>query len=288
VKDLNPALPGSQFSREGMVMKKLRYLVLAALAAPALAGSSADQQYETLQQAYYHFDPKAYQSFTCHVDVDTLDTLVAKIKRVAASQPGTLQVSDQLASYSVTVDHNNGVSINDPTFDLVVVNDKGVADPATLKLGIEQTKLGFDTHVHGVDEVIIGILKSYIQTHRNVVSVTHDGDKWVVKLATSGVSDIQIINGSHTHDNISSGDTSIVTDSSYIPLGGNKLGLQATEVQMSQGEHSVNSNMTLAYQELGTLQVPASIITKTTVATAGTAQTPVVAKINFQGCSINV
>jgi hypothetical protein len=268
-------------------MKNLRYLVLAALATPALAADpEALKQYQQLRQAYYQFDPQAYQSFTCHVKVSTLDAVVASLKQIIAAHPGTLQVKDELAGYALTVDSKTGLSLHDPSLDIQVLDDKGMADPAKVRLGIAQTKQGFDTQVQGTDQIITGIFNAYLDTAPDLTSVTRDGSRWIVKYVQGGFATTDTIDGSKMHEAAAANGVSIVSDSNFAPVGGNKLGLQASAIQVSQGPQTQATSMTVSYPKLGALQVPAAIVTKTTATTPGLGQTIVAVTISFQNCAI--
>jgi hypothetical protein len=268
-------------------MKNLRYVVLAALVTPAMAADPDTlKQYDMLQQAFYKFDPHAYKSFTCHVDVSSVDATVANVKQMLAPHADSLQMKDDLAGYSLTVDNSVGLSINNPTLDIVVLNEKGMTDPVKVRLGIDQTKQGFQTQVQGVDQVISGVFNGYLDTVPNLTSVSHDGKTWVVKYVEGGIATTDTIEGSHLHEDANANGVNIVSDSDFTPVGGSKLGLQSSNIQMSQGTQNVVTTITVNYQKLGVLQVPASIVTKTALTMPGLSQTTMANTITMQNCSI--
>jgi len=268
-------------------MKNLRYLLLGALATPALAQDPATlKQYEQLRQGYYEFDPHAYRSFTCQIDVSSLDATVANIKQMLAPRADTLKVKDELASYSLTVDSKIGLSINNPTLDIQVLSDKGMADPAKVRQGIEETKQGFDRQVQGTDQVISGIFNGYLDTVPELSSVTHTDGGWIVKYSEGGVSATDTIQGSKIHEEAGTNGLSIVSDMEFAKVNADKLGIKTSTIHMTQGAQTAVTGITVSYQTLGSLQVPAAIVTKTTITTAGVAQTTADSTIKFQACAI--
>lgn len=267
-------------------MKNLKYLMLATVATPALATDPAAlKQYQVLEQAYYEYDTHAYESFTCHVDASSLDATVANTRQMLASHTDTLQMKDELSSYSVTV-AGNVLSIDNPTLDIQILSDKGMADPAKVRLGIEQMKQGFTTQAQGIDQIISGVFNAYLGTVPDLTSVTRDGNKWVVKYVEGGVAATDTIDGPKVHEVASANGLSVITDSAFTKLSGDKLGLHASAIQIQQGPQTAVTSMTVSYQKLGPLQVPASIVTKTTVTTPGVGQTTMDNTISFQACTI--
>ncbi len=267
-------------------MRNLRYLVLAALATPAMADPNAIKQYEVIRQVYYQFDPHAYKSFTCHVDVSGLDATIANLKQSLAPRADSLQVRDDLASYSLTVDSEKGLSINNPTLDIAVLDDKKFADPAKVRLGIAQTKQGFDTQVQGIDNVISGVFNGYLGAMPELTSVTRDGNKWIVKYVEGGIPTTDTIDGPHLHEEANAIGLSVASDSDFTPVSGAKLGLQTSHIQINQGGRTVVTTMTVSYQKLGIMRVPASLVTKTTMVTPGLGQTMLDNTITFQSCAL--
>jgi hypothetical protein len=267
-------------------MKNLKYLALVALATPALADPNATQQYEAMRQAYYQFDTHSLKSFTCHVDVSALDTMVTNLKQVLAAHADSTQIKDDLASYSLTIDAGTGLSINNPTLDITLLNEKGMADPDRVKLGIQQSKQGFDAQVQGADQIISGIFNNYLDVVPDLESVTHQGDKWIVRYNLGGYETTDTIEGSHKHGESSNGPVSFVADSDYMALSGGKLALQKKVMQGTEGEQSLNTTTSVTYQKLGALYVPASITSDNSLATSGVVETTTSNTITFTGCSL--
>ncbi|HEX7964297.1 MAG TPA: hypothetical protein VF651_01160 [Gammaproteobacteria bacterium] len=267
-------------------MKKLHYLLLVILSAPALADPSMTQQYETLRQGYYQFDPHAYKSFTCHVSASTVNASVAYVKQILLGHEGSLQLKEDVDSYSLTVDPDKGLSIHNPIMDITMLSEEGLADPAQVKQGIAEMKAGFDKQVQGVDQMISGLFNEYMDTTPELTSVTHDGKKWIVRYRLGGVDTTDTIDGRRTHQEANINGTSIVSDADYAPLPGGKLTVQGSKTRMTQGPQHFDSSMSVTYQKLGSLQVPATMVNKITLNMPGVAQSTASTTIAFQNCKI--
>lgn len=271
----------------GMTMKNLSYLLLVGLATPALAADpNAAKQYAELRQAYYVFDIHAYKSFSCHIDISAMDALIGAIKQAAATHPGTLQVTDSLADYSLTMDHITGLSITSPTMDIAILNEKAIADPARVKLGIQQTKDGFNKQVYGANQMIIGLFDGFVNKLPDITNITRKGNEWIVRSQNNGVADTETIDGSHSHEETGVNGARIIVDSDYSPVIDGKLAIQKTNIQMHQETQSSLTAITVTYQRLGALQVPASMVSDSTVTELGIGETKATIIITLQNCSI--
>lgn len=267
-------------------MKNLQVLALVAATAPVFASDpNALKQFENIRQVYYRFDPHAYKTFTCHVDASTLDAAVSNITQAIAPRAQAFRMKNDLANYSLTVDSSKGLSFNDPTLDIEVLDEKVLADPAKVRLGIEQTERGFSTQVQGIDKMISSIFSGYLDKLPEVTSVSRDGDKWIVKYIEGGNFATDTIDGPHIHEETEAAGARVVSDSDFTPVSGKKLGLQSSHIEVTQGAQNLVTTMTVNYQRVGKLRVPVSIVAKTTAISSGLGETKVDNTIKFQNCS---
>jgi hypothetical protein len=271
------------------VMQTWRYGVLAALgvlATQVRADPNLDKQYQAMRQAYYQFDTHSFNKLTCHVDVSGLDASVGNLKQAFVTHADSLQMKDDLASYSLTVEPGSGLSINNPTLDIELISNKGVADPDRVKLGIQQTKTGFDQQVQGADQIISSVFNEYLDVVPELESVTHQGKKWVILYHLGPYETIETVEGKRIHEESNNGQLKFVTDADYMVVTSDKLAVQKSIMHFTEGSESLNSTMSVTYQKLGPLYLPASITTISSLSTSGVGQTSASTTITFEGCSL--
>lgn len=244
-------------------------------------------RYQQIMSRYYTFDDQQFSKITCLLQVQPLTEIAEKMRQLSSLKPGSLQVSDTLDNYTMTLDKTNGVSFSDPILKIELLSEKGMADPALVKHGIQQTIDGFNTQVSGVDQQLKGLFEVYRKDNRGKITIdkiTKTNQGYVIASKQNNMATVSTIRGFHIHTVSGSSAMSITADSYFkiTPIDNKQL-LRRLVLRIKQPAGSINASSTLKYQKLGTVLFPETIQEREDIESLG-GQTTLPITIHFASC----
>lgn len=245
-------------------------------------------QYQEIMDRYYHLDKQDFRQITCHVDLDILSDLVARLRQQFANMPG-LKLTDTLDDYTIHYDRDSGPKLNDPTLSITILSEQGMKDPERVKLGISQVENGFTHQVNGTDQQIQGLFSDYRSPDSKDIKIQKiegRGDDLEIEAQQSGREDTMAIHGAAVHESTVASGISITTDSSYTKINGDKLILDKATMTMKQPVQTTSINYAFTYQTLGSIAFPNTINEHIVASAAPGTQTSIVANVRFTNCQV--
>jgi hypothetical protein len=244
-------------------------------------------RYQQIMSRYYTFDDQQFSKITCLLQVQPLTEIAEKMRQLSSLKPGDLQVSDTLDNYTMTLDKTNGISFNNPTLRIELLSEKGMADPALVKHGIQQTIDGFNTQVSGVDQQLKGLFEVYRKDKPGEITIykiTKTNQGYVIASKQNNMTTVSTIQGVHIHTVSGSSAMSITADSYFkiTPIDNKQL-LHRFVLIVKQPTGSINNNSTLTYQKLGAILFPDTIQEQESIESMGGHATMPI-NIHFASC----
>lgn len=251
----------------------------------------ADQwkQYSEIMDRYYHLDTQAFTRISCKVEAQPISGFVSQLRQQFSKMTDDLRMTDTLDSYTLVFDRTTGLSFNDPTLNIEVLSEKGMADPSRVRLGIQQVIHGFDGQVQGLDNQMKGLFEDYSspkQTDMTITKITQDRDGAVIEFKKDAATGTDTIRGLAVHSVQSDPSMALTADSTYSKASDGKLILGKFSMQMKQPIQTTTIDEAMTYQTIEGILFPETIDAHAVISGAAGTQTSMVITVKLSGCKI--
>jgi hypothetical protein len=175
-----------------------------------------------------------------------------------------IELKENLKDFSLTYSKNGELNINYPSIDIKTISEKGMADPAKVKEGIEITKTGFKMQMEGVGRQLQSFFEAFTTPKKGTLKIKKiKEDKTTYTLEYKKENDtftetyfknqLKVKQKSKNGDEISSVEN-------YKNIANNKLLLTDAQVVM-KGASSGNMemNVTISYEKIKDVIFPSHI-----------------------------
>ncbi|MGH8226260.1 MAG: hypothetical protein ACRER1_08940 [Gammaproteobacteria bacterium] len=242
-------------------MKKISLALIPLLLASSLcaaAPSSKLDQFNQVNSRFYSFDPQAFQSISCAIDLPLLDNEITALNSYLT---GKAVFDATLNSYRLVYKSPRELSIHDPELSIEVITKK-IADPARLKLGISQVKQGFKGQVEGVDTQLKALLEGFEPIERDklhIDDISRSDGGYTLHYQYQGLDIVDVISGNTVTSTQHQSGVAVTSVENYRPAPSGKLLLQHATVHEKNALGREDFGVTMTYQNLGEVIFPKAI-----------------------------
>ncbi|MEI8349973.1 MAG: hypothetical protein WCI77_07450 [Candidatus Omnitrophota bacterium] len=227
----------------------------------SIPGTDQWNRFLKFTEQFYYLDKQNFNNISCDISTAFINNLLSTVETQLKSFENNLTVENSIDTFRLKFNKEKGLTFNLPKFDIEIISEQGMTDPVRVKSGISTMKNGFDNAVKGATDMIRGIFESYISPKRNEyeiieISESEKGTKLIYKHKGYTVTDLY--SGTHCESTQTNGMVTIHATEEYKKVDG-KLLLDKGSVTMDQGVQSMSSDITVEYQQIGSIYFPSKI-----------------------------
>lgn len=250
------------------------------------------EQYDKDFGRFYYLEEQGFKEVSCRIVSPTADKMLQSARGMLAPVADKIAVKDTLADYGLTYGVDSGLRIEDPNADIVIKPGTKSADPARTEQGRAQFQNGFKTMILGIDSEIRSVFGIITKSDRNDLDVlyvtdTPDGfDTGYADKKSNAQGSFSLAADTGTMKMSLPTGGSVTAVEHFAPTVGQKLLLQDMEEDLEQSGTKVNTNLAVAYQNLGPVRFPKKISIKSSLDTLQTAHMDVAFDILLTDCNL--
>ena len=247
-----------------MKLKFINFVVIiAALLPNSIIGSdSVWKEFLNLREKYYCIDTQKFEKLSCSIEVPLINNLIKQMKLQLEPMKNNIEIKENLSEFKLFYTKNSGLTFTDPTIEIIVLNEKGIADMEKFKKGVSQIKTGFNQQINGVKSVIKSIIDDYKYPEKEKFKdlvINNLGDSVIVKYRRENYLFAetyygQIIKGIQTGNS-----STIKYMQKYIRNVDNKLIMEYGTALNQTPIGTVNMNVFVEYQVVSGITFPKHI-----------------------------
>jgi hypothetical protein len=232
---------------------------------PFVAAASDCSKYFQLLNNYYRLDQQEFRSISCNIDSPTLNNSLSQFRTMLSPLRDKIDIKDNLTTFSLTYTKSGGLKINNPSFDVRIISEEGMTDPAKARRGIEMVNNGFKQIIEGIVMQLEGIFEGFRplkQTDCKIEEMTHNNSVYTVKYEKDNSVFTEIFSKNQRKIKQASktdGETFAVEN--YDKLFNDKQVLTSAHVTMDQPIMTMEMDVSISYEDIKGVLFPTHIVT---------------------------
>lgn len=226
--------------------------------------SAADkwQEYSTFMDRFYYLSNQNFSDISCRIKISTLNDSLAQVREQLKPLEGKIKIIENISEFSLNFNKDSGLTFNLPSFDVKIVSDKNIENRERVETGIKYMKQGFQMQIDGATTTIRALFDSYILPKRenfniNVITVNKDKAKIIYEKEQSKFTDIYA--GKTCKSIMQSPSISSQANLKFRDVG-DKLIFERGDVTLKMGDGTVDTKMSVEYQEVKGIVFPAKLV----------------------------
>jgi hypothetical protein len=244
-------------------MKCLRqtFLFLLLLVFPLRAAADDWNKYLGATDRFYSLDKQEFTSISCTIEVPVTKNQVKQLHAQFEPLKDKLEMRESLADFSLKYSKNEGLTIHYPSFDIKIISEEGMADPAKVKKGIETIKAGFKQQIEGAVMQLQGLFEGLETPKKSQYKITAIKDDKAVYTATYE-KDNSTFTETYSHDQRKvqqvsrNGEEKTSSVESYKNISNNKLLLTGVRAVINNAMGTMEIDMTISYEKVKDILFP--------------------------------
>jgi hypothetical protein len=251
--------------------------------------SAADnwQEYATFMDRFYYLNKQNFNDISCRIKVSSLNDSLAQVREQLKPLGGKIKIVENISEFSLNFNKDSGLTFNLPSFDVKIVSDKSIKDREKVETGIKYMKQGFQMQIDGVTTTISGLFASYILPKRedfNIKAITVNKDKAKIVYEMGQGKFTDIYKGKTCKQIMQSPSISSQANVTFRDVG-EKLILDMADVTVKLVDATIDTKMSVEYQEVKNIVFPAKLVTDFKMASKNQKQEGQII-IFFENCEI--
>jgi hypothetical protein len=247
-----------------IIMKCLIVILLSFLVvAPLQANTDAWNDYLHVLNNFYTLDQQNFSSISCKIEVPIINNNLSQIHSQFSQFRDKIVIKENLATFSLIYRKSGGLTIYYPSLDIRIISEKGIADPAKVRKGIEMVKTGFKQQVEGVGEQLKGIFEGFEtpkKNHYKMEEVKNDNSVYTVKYEKDNSHFTEIYSDNQRKVIVvdsNGGKISSIENYEKAPNG--KLVPRNAHVTIDQQMAKMEMDLSISYEELKAIYFPTHV-----------------------------
>jgi hypothetical protein len=228
------------------------------LAAPAMSDAQAFREYESEQ--FYLYSQMEKNSFSCRIQLNQVDALVAGLKAKAASGKLPMDIKDSLSTFALKYTRaTDTLEFTRPTLALAIKTGTTVPHPERLEQGMTQIFSGFNQQVEGAIGIIQGLLHEFLISRHDAISdvqFERTATGYRASFSMDGGATTTQFDGTTKHSEIRIGSGTLTAKATFEAGASEKLILRSAEMVPAPGQRM---SMVLQTQEIDGMVLPTTI-----------------------------
>jgi hypothetical protein len=227
-------------------------------AAPDMSDAQAFREYENEQ--FYLYSQTEKSSFSCRIQLNQVDALVAGLKAQVASGDLPMDIKDSTSTFALKYTQaTDTLEFTHPTLALAIKTGTTVHHPERLEQGMTQIFSGFNQQIEGAIGIVQGLLHEFLLSRHDAISDVH-----FERTATGYNANFSMDDGSTTthfdgttkHSEIRIGSDTLTAKATFEAGASGKLILRSAEMVPAPGQRM---SMALQTQEIDGMVLPIAI-----------------------------
>jgi len=238
-------------------------LLLILFAFPSRAYSNDWNKYLNVMDRFYDLNKQEFSNISCNIDVPATNALVKQLRTEIEPMKDKVEIKENLSDFRLNYSKPNKVNISYPSFDIVIISEEGMADPAKVKKGIEQVKAGIKQQLEGYGMQLQGILEGFDSSQKSkykIKEIKDDGKSYKAAYEKDGSNFTETY--SHNQRKVkqtSKNGDEITSTEDYKDIANNKLLLTNAQANIKNAMGNMEMNMKLSYEEIKAVLFPTHI-----------------------------
>lgn len=238
-------------------------LLLILFAFPLRVYSNEWNIYLNVMDRFYDLNKQEFSNISCTIDVPATNNLVKQLRMQFEPMKDKIEIKENLSDFRLNYSNPNKVNISYPSFDIVIISEEGIADPAKFKKGLEQIKIGIEQQLEGVGMQLTGILEGFDSSQKSkykIKEIKDDGKSYKAVYEKDGSNFTE----TYSHNQrkvkqISKNGDEITSTENYKNIANNKLLLTDAQANIKNSMSNMEMNMKLSYEEIKAVLFPTHI-----------------------------
>jgi hypothetical protein len=243
-------------------MKCLGQLLLfSILVFPLQANADDWDKYLNATDRFYNLDKQEFSSISCTIEVPVTKNQVKQLHAQFEPLKDKLEMRESLADFSLKYSKNEGLTIHYPSFDIKIISEEGMADPAKVKKGIETIKAGFKQQIEGAVMQLQGLFEGLETPKKNQYKITEIKDDKAAYTATyekdnSTFTETYAHNQRKVKQVSRNAEEKISSVENYKNIANNKLFLTNAQAVINNTMGTMEISMTISYEKVKDILFP--------------------------------
>ncbi len=238
-------------------------LFLISLVLPLQANADNWNEYLKAVDRFYILDNQEFNKISCNIEVPLTKNQIKQLHAQFEPIKDKIQIKENLADFNLTYSKNKGLDIKHPSFDIKILSEEGIADPAKLKKGIEMVKAGFNQQIEGAVMQLQGLFEGFETPKKSQYKIKEiKADKAtytaIYEKDDSNITEIYSHNQREVRQISKNGDE-VSSVENYKNITDNKLLLADAQATINNSMGNIDMNMTISYEKLKDVLFPTHI-----------------------------
>ena len=233
------------------------------LVLPLQANADDWNEYLKAVDKFYSLDKQEFNNISCKIEVPVTKNQIRQLHAQFEPMKDKIQINENLTDFSLTYSKNKGLNINYPSFDIKIISEEGMADPAKIKKGIEMIKAGFKQQIDGAVMQLQGLFEGFEtpkQSQYKMKEIKDDKATYTAKYEK----DSSNFTESYSHNQrevkqISKNGDEVSSVENYKNIANNKLLLTDAQATINNAMGNIEMNMTISYEKVKDVLFPTHI-----------------------------
>lgn len=230
------------------------------LAFPTYAKADEWDKYMQSMDRFYNLDKQEFKSISCNIEVPLTKNQVKQLYAQFEPMKDKIEIRENLKDFSLSYSKNSGLSISYPSFDIKIISESGMADPAKVKKGIEMVQAGFKQQIEGTVMQLQGLFEGFETPKKSqykIKEIKDDKTTYTAKYEKDGSSFTEVYsNKQRTVKQISKNGDEISSVENYNNVANNKLLLTDAQAIMNNAMGRIEMNTTISYEKVQDILFP--------------------------------
>lgn len=238
-------------------------LFLIPLVLPLQANADNWNEYLKAVDRFYSLDNQEFNNVSCNIEVPLTKNQLKQLHAQVEPIKDKIQIKENLADFNLTYSKNKGLNINRPSFDIRILSEEGMADPAKVKKGIEMVNAGFNQQIEGAVMQLQGLFEGFETPKKSqykIKEIKVDKATYTARYEkdNSNITEFYSHNQREVKQISKNGDE-VSSVENYKNIADNKLLLADAQATINNSMGNIEMNMTISYEKLKDVLFPTHI-----------------------------
>jgi hypothetical protein len=233
------------------------------LALPLQANADDWNNYLKATDRFYNLDKQDFNNISCNIEVPVTNNQIKQLHEQFEPVKDKIEFKENLVDFSLTYIKNKGLNIKYPSYDIKIISEKGIADPAKVKKGIEMVKTSIKQQIEGEATTLQGLFEGYEtpkESQYKIKEIKDDKATYTAKYEKEGYDFTEIYSQNQLKvKQISKNGDEISSVENYNNNAGSKLLFTDGQVIMNTAMSHIEMNMTVSYEKVKEVLFPSHI-----------------------------
>jgi hypothetical protein len=230
---------------------------------PLHANADDWNRYLQVMDRFYSLDKQNMRTISCKIEVPVTKNQIKQLHAQFDPMKDKFEMHENLAVFSLTFSKNNGLAFKRPSLDIKIISEKGMADPARVKKGIEMVKAGFEQQIEGTVMQLQGLFEGFEtpkKSQYNIKEIKADKTTYKAKYERNNRDVTEIYSrNQRTVKQISKNGDEISSVEHFKNVADSKLLLTDAHATINNSMGNMEMDMTISYEKVKEVLFPTHI-----------------------------